>query len=294
MSEINSYIKADKSVVSFATKDEMFDYLRKNKELLKIEKKATFKEADGIGCYFVVKSEDKVNVFKDISEVVENIEAGKLKVSVVINATNIVDSHLDLHLPNMWNKSLKENSMIYFLQEHKREFKKIISYPEDVKAYVVNSTFKDIGYKLDATTQLLVFDATIENEDNEYMLGRYKRNKVKNHSVGMQYVKIEFCMNSDSKWDVEEKANWDKYYSKVANKEFVDAYGYFWAVTEAKVIEGSAVPLGSNPATPTISMEEVKEEPTIVTPITITEPQKCTLTTEELKRVFEKSLNVKN
>lgn len=289
MTEINSYIKADKSVVSFASKSELFDYLRKNKELLKIEKKATFKEADGIGCFFVVKSETKTDIVKDISEAVEKIETGKLKVSIVINATNIVDSHLDLHLPNMWNKSVKENTMIYFLQEHKREFTKIISYPEDVKAYLVNTTFNAIGYNLDATTQLLVFDATIDGEDNDYMLGRYKRNKVKNHSVGMMYVKIEFCMNSDSKWDVEEKENWDKYYPLVANKDYVDQYGYFWAVTEAKVIEGSAVPLGSNPATPTLNISEAKstqEEPAEQSQVK-NEPQ---ITVDDFKEVVKKSL----
>lgn len=289
MTEINSYIKADKSVVSFASKSELFDYLRKNKELLKIEKKATFKEADGIGCFFVVKSETKTDIVKDISEAVEKIETGKLKVSIVINATNIVDSHLDLHLPNMWNKSVKENTMIYFLQEHKREFTKIISYPEDVKAYLVNTTFNAIGYNLDATTQLLVFDATIDGEDNDYMLGRYKRNKVKNHSVGMMYVKIEFCMNSDSKWDVEEKENWDKYYPLVANKDYVDQYGYFWAVTEAKVIEGSAVPLGSNPATPTLNISEAKstqKEPAEQSQVK-NEPQ---ITVDDFKEVVKKSL----
>lgn len=290
MTEAYSYIRADKSTISFTTKDELFDYLRKNKELLKIEKKATFKEADGIGCFYLVKSDNKTNIVKDISEAVENIEAGKLKVSVVINATNIVDSHLDLHLPSMWNKTLKENSMIYFLQEHKREFTKIISYPEDVKAYVVNTTFKDIGYNLDAETQLLVFDATIDGEDNEYMLGRYKRNKVKNHSVGMIYVKIEFCMNSDSKWDVEEKANWDKYYPKVANKEFVDAYGYFWAVTEAKVVEGSAVPLGSNPATPTLNISEAKStQESAEQSQEKNEPQ---LTAEEFREIAKKSIKL--
>lgn len=290
MTENNSYIKADKSVVSFATKNELFDYLRKNKELLKIEKKATFKEADGIDCLFIINDGGSKNVLKDINKAAEIMESGKLKVSVVINATNIVDSHLDLHLPNMWNKSIKENSMIYFLQEHRREFVKIISYPEDVKAYTINTTFKDIGYNLDGTTQLLVFDATIDGEDNEYMLGRYKRNKVKNHSVGMQYVKIEFCMNSDSKWDVEEKENWDKYYPKVANKSLVDSYGYFWAVSEAKVIEGSAVPLGSNPATPTLNISEAKSTQPPAEKSQENEPQ---MTAEEFREIVKESIKAK-
>jgi len=73
----------------------------------------------------------------------------------------------------------------------------------------------------------------------------------------MLYVKLFLCMNSESKWDQEEKANWDKYISHVVNKMEAEERGYFWAVTEAKVIEGSAVPLGSNFATPVISIEPV-------------------------------------
>ena len=36
-------------------------------------------------------------------------------------------------------------------------------------------------------------------------------------------------------------------------KEQAEEQGYFWAVTQAKLIEGSAVVLGSNPITPTLS-----------------------------------------
>ena len=56
-----------------------------------------------------------------------------------------------------------------------------------------------------------------------------------------------------------EKANWDKYYPMVANKELADQKGFFWAVTEAKVIEGSAVVKGSNECTPVMEIEIEKQ-----------------------------------
>ena len=69
--------------------------------------------------------------------------------------------------------------------------------------------------------------------------------------------------------------DWDKYYPIVANKEVADERGFFWIVSEAKIIEGSAVVMGSNSATPTLSIEnkteadnitsEIKEEPSIDT-----------------------------
>ena len=57
-----------------------------------------------------------------------------------------------------------------------------------------------------------------------------------------------------------EKAVYDKYIDDILNKEEVKKDGYFWAVTEAKAIEGSAVPIGSNTITPTIPR---KQEPVL-------------------------------
>ena len=83
----------------------------------------------------------------------------------------------------------------------------------------------------------------------------------------MRYVKVDLAINSESEWDKDEKALWDKYYPVVANKEVADERGYMWIVSEAKIIEGSAVVMGSNSATPTISIEskEIKEVADIIT-----------------------------
>ena len=89
------------------------------------------------------------------------------------------------------------------------------------------------------------------------MLNQYKQGNVKNHSVGMQYVKLIMAVN-DEDYGAEFEA-WEKYYPLIANKAEADAHGYFWAVKEAKVIEGSAVPIGSNRATPTLDIKEAAD-----------------------------------
>lgn len=61
------------------------------------------------------------------------------------------------------------------------------------------------------------------------------------------------CIN-DEDYGAQYEA-WQKYYPEVANKEVADEIGYFWAIKEAKIIEGSAVPRGSNCLTPTLSIE---------------------------------------
>lgn len=75
----------------------------------------------------------------------------------------------------------------------------------------------------------------------------------------MRYVQLFLCIDSDDREYREEKDNWEKYIAEVANRQEADTNGYFWAVTEAKLVEGSAVPLGSNWATPTQSVKEFTE-----------------------------------
>ena len=60
--------------------------------------------------------------------------------------------------------------------------------------------------------------------------------------------------------DLTEFEAWEKYYPMIANKELADSKGYFWAVKEAKMIEESAVPVGSNSITPTLE-NNMKSEP---------------------------------
>jgi hypothetical protein len=57
----------------------------------------------------------------------------------------------------------------------------------------------------------------------------------------------------------EEYEVWERYKNQVSNLNHAIETGYFYAVTEAKVIEGSAVPLGSNPITPTMEVEPKQE-----------------------------------
>jgi hypothetical protein len=252
-------------VPEFATKKELFAYLKQNKHIHIQAKKAELKRADAVGCFLLEVKDNEVTKAAIDPEVI-NLDS--FNVSVAINSTNLMDSHYDVHIPGLWNKSLKEQKNLYLLQEHKMEFKNIIS--DEVKAMVKNMPWSELGFNYPGNTQVLIFNAKILKDRNEYMAEQYAKGRVKNHSVGMRYVSLELAMNSESKFDREEKAVWDKYISQIANKEDAEAQGYFWAVLEAKIIEGSAVPLGSNFATPTIS---VGKEADI---ITSTEPSNDT------------------
>lgn len=248
----------------FETKEDLFKALRENKSTLIAQKKMQTKCADAVLHYVTVENE-KGETNK--AEAVDVSDINSLKASLVINTTNLMDSHSDVHFKGTWNKSTKENKNILLLQEHKMTFDHIIS--DDVKAIVKEMNWSDLNINLSGTTEALIFNTNISKQRNPFMFEQYAKGYVKEHSVGMRYVKLELAINSESKWDVEEKAVWDKYYPEIANKEVADERGYFWAVTEAKIVEGSAVVKGSNYATPVLNIQAEKSletpEPTEVT-----------------------------
>ena len=194
----------------------------------------SFCSVDCINHEYAVKSEI---VAKELGE-------NTIHVKVAINSTNFLDSHGDVHIPKLWNKSIKDNNVRPLIQEHVLKFDNIIS--ENAIASVKKMQFKQLGIDLEGYSGVLIFETDINKEDNERMFDRYKKGKVKQHSVGMQYVTLHLCINSDDKYYYEEKEKWNKYIDSVANKDLAIEKGYFWAVTEAKIIEGSAVVLGSN------------------------------------------------
>jgi hypothetical protein len=105
--------------------------------------------------------------------------------------------------------------------------------------------------------EVLVYEAVIKKDRNPYMFDQYLKGYVLNHSVGMRYMKLFFCYDSQESQYTQEKENFDKYIDLVLNRDDVDEY--FWAITEAKNIEGSAVVKGSNFLTPVLGIEIVDE-----------------------------------
>ena len=234
----------------FANKEEMFTHLRENKKSLISQKKMITKQADTVSLNVVPKNEKGETIKAELTSLQD---INTLKMELVINTTNVMDSHSDVHLKGIWNKSVKEKKDLYLLQEHRMKFDSIIT--DNVKASVKELKWSELGAGYNGKTEALTFSVEVDKNRNPFMFEQYVKGYVKNHSVGMRYVKIELALNSESKWHIEEKEVWDKYISEIANKEQAEQQGYFWAVTEAKIIEGSAVPIGSNTITPVLNIE---------------------------------------
>jgi hypothetical protein len=184
-----------------------------------------------------------------------------LKRTIIGNTYNWMDSHDDVHAKGVFTKSIKERAnQIFHLHDH--EFKLTAKVGEPLKIYEDEVKWADLGVQKEGTTQALFLDSEILRDYNERIFNEYKNNKINQHSVGMQYVKIDLAVNDED--EEEEYKVWQDNIDSIGNKEVAESKGYFWLVREAKLIEISAVLMGSNSLTPTInepSVDTQKQEP---------------------------------
>lgn len=223
-------------------------FLKSNKSAIVAEKKFEIKFSDA---FWLPKSLSVKVAAANKAQLLEDDTDDVIQRLCVINTTNWLDSHSDVHIPGLWKKSLAESKGLYHLQEHSLTFRGIIT--DEVTAYTQQMSWQQLGLDVGGVTEALLFLSTIRKERNPYMFDQYRLNYVKNHSVGMRYVIIELAINDADEWYKEEFSVWNKYIGDIANREEAEAQGFFWAIREAKVIEGSAVPIGSNRITPTLS-----------------------------------------
>ena len=223
------------------------EVLVKNKEELIKLKKAEVKTVNG-GLSSVTKSITNVikGVFKNNDTSLER--------TIVGNTYLWMDSHDDVHAKGCFSKSIKENKSIFHLHDH--EFKITSKVGEAKKTYESEIAWKDLGVEKSGITEALFMDTEIFKDYNAQIFNEYKSNRINQHSVGMQYVKIDLAVN-DEEYETEYKV-WQDNIDTLGNSDKATEKGFFWLVREAKLIEISAVLAGSNELTPT--MREDKPE----------------------------------
>ena len=268
---------------SFETKEQMFKELMANKEFIIKEKTSNILKSCEKGLSVVANQEA---IFKAL----ETNKALKLDNDYyyfVVNSSNILDSHRDLHVKGNWDKSVKEQQgKVYLVFDHQLKRNEIIAMKEDITMFTAEIPFSLIGKNYDGDTYALIYKVAknrIVNKDaKEWLNDGYSLEA----SVRMQYVKIELAVNTNDTDSVKEKETFDKYIDVIANKNEFKDLDYFWVVKEAKnVQESSLVMFGSNSATGTI--QENKTEADVITSEK-TEPSDDTQTTEMLKQLLDK------
>lgn len=254
------------AIPTFKTQSETFDYLRANKKKLIAEKcLKPIKHDSNYGVHKVAVSKSHAQK-ANAPLPVEEIEDGEIQVSLIGNTYNWCDSQMDVLFAGCATKTAKESGpkgkdLIYHLKDHDTCTDDRIGYIQDI--YEKDFSLQELGLNMIGNTTCLVFDSLVKETLAEKLYIQYVDKKVKQHSIGLQYVKIFMCINDPN--DSEHFANWNKYFQFVINKEVITSVGYFWAVTEIKLYEVSAVLWGANEITPTLEEKEKEIEPTGVT-----------------------------
>lgn len=259
---------------TFETKEQAIAALKANKELIIAEKKAQiYKSIDkGLG---VISNQE---IVKKSLETSKAIKFDDNYYYFVVNSSNVLDSHKDMHVAGNWEKTVKEQQgKVYLVFDHELKRSEIIAMKQDIEMFTATIPFNMLGKSYPGDTYVLVYkvakDRIINKEAKEWLEKGYNLEA----SVRMQYVELELAIDSTDAEDAKEKEVFDKYYDLIVNKEDFDKIYYFWVVKQAKnVLESSLVMFGSNGATGRVqenktetaaegTEEEIKNEPPVGT-----------------------------
>jgi hypothetical protein len=245
----------------FDSKELMFAELKANKDFIIKEKKANIYKSCDKGVGIVAKSlrlEANKDVFKEDNSYY-----------IAVNTTNVLDSHGDLHIKGIWNKTVKEQQQKnYLLLDHKMEMGSVAVKKENVEMFLADIPFKSVGKSFEGTTQALIYKVSKDNVINPIAKEWLESGDDIEASVRMQYVNVELAMNSDDKRDKAELKTFNDNIGNIANKGDFEELTHFWVVKEAKNLgESSLVLMGSNSSTGVIeavidtSKTNIEDEP---------------------------------
>lgn len=275
---IKSHYFPDKT---YSSKEELFKDLKDNLDFIIDAKKSQIQKSCDKGVSVTCKSLDLLK-FQDQNKA---IKIDDNYYYIAVNSTKILDSHDDLHLDNLWNKSIAEQQgKNYLVIDHELEVDKVIVRKEHIEMFVAKVPFSLLGKAYDGDTQAFIYKMPKSQVKHQLVKEWLDSGDEIEASVRMQYVTFDLCMDSNDPDDATAKANYDKYYPLIANKNEFDYIYYFFAIKEAKnVRESSLVVFGSNSATGQVSNNKQAEKS-----LENEEAEKSLQTTEMLKELLNK------
>lgn len=233
----------------YTDKSELFAYLKKHERDIFSLKKSEMKKCDAFGVTVFEQNISKSVIVAKAHKAAADT-ADVIRKTIVGNTYNWLDSHDDMHVEGIFTKSIQESkAYAMHLHDHLNMVAAKVGVPVDV--YEERTNWVDLGVGRTGDTVCLCMDSDVVKDMNPSIFYQYKNNQIDQHSVGMIYVTLFLCIDSNDPQYKAEKANWQKYFPKLGNPEKASEQGYFFAVTEAKLIEISAVTKGSNELTPT-------------------------------------------
>lgn len=243
----------------FKTKAELFKALKDNaSDIISVKRNAIQKSFEkGLGV--TAKS---IDVSK-LGTTSKGILTDDNYYYIAVNTTKILDSHSDLHVNGIWNKTVNEQQgKNYLVTDHKMELANVVAKKENIEMLLAEIPFTSIGKNYSGNTQALIYKVAKDDIINPLAKEWLESGSDIEASVRMQYVNIKLALDSDSKDDKEEKKSYDNHISTIANKDDFESIDYFWIVTEAKNVgESSLVLRGSNGATGVLNNKDFEPSP---------------------------------
>lgn len=258
---------------TFASKVELFACLLENQDrIIQLKKAAVQKSCDKgqLGTFELLK----------ITEETKSLLNLKTDYAYpVINTTNYMDGHDDVHFNGIWDKSAKEQAgKIFYVTDHSLKVSDVIAWPEDVEVMIKEVPWSFVGKSFEGNTQALIYGIPKEKIVHPQAKSVIEEKRPVQNSVRMEYVTIKLAINDAGKEFKAQKEYFDSKIEAIANKEHAIEQGYFWGVEEAKIRqEGSMVLFGSNDATPIKIADAVEDT-------SETEPLKSTQSNDEVKK----------
>lgn len=250
-------------IIEDLPKEQRLKFVKDNLGAIKEQKKESIKTH--VNTHFSAKRSNKTikpiktRAGKSITkqEFKEEEDLKAINVTIVGNSCWVFDSHYDVHKDGCWTKTLEESQHKFFhTQDHSSRSSDKVGDP--VKTYAANVSTKELGLDTPIeSVECLLMDSDVYRTLNKNIFTQYGLGMIKEHSVGMYYVRLDFAANDPE--NVEEHKIWIDNIDKIANREAVEEYGFFWLVTECKLVEISAVTRGSNPYTPALETEDKNE-----------------------------------
>ena len=175
-----------KNIPEFATKEELFKHLKENKSFYIDQKKSQVKHTDPLSN----ASSKSVTL---IGKTQKEDNDSEITREVVANTYYWLDSHSDVHVKSCFTKSIQEN-VAHHLNSHKFGLDHLVGETQKVEEREI--AWKDLGVDIPGSTISLIASSSIKKSFNEKIFYLYKTGTIKQHSVGMRYVKIEMAINS--------------------------------------------------------------------------------------------------
>ena len=226
---------------TFETDKELFEALKKNKDEIIGLKKANILKSCEKGISLTAKPLD----YSKLTTQTKNISIDDNHYYIAVNSTRILDSHKDLHLDNIWNKSVRDlQGKNYLVDSHILTVKTTIVRREHIKMFTAIIPFSMIGKSYQGETEVLIYQFPKDKVLDEDVKDWLESGDSIEGSVKMRYTDISLAMKSNEEEHKEELKNYETYSPIIVNKsDFEEEIKYFWAVKQAMNVHESSLVL---------------------------------------------------